>query len=55
MESDGEGRVENKWCMETRFTSFDKVNYIKIYIHDGCPEEPVKRGGLIATQVAEQQ
>jgi len=31
--------------METRFTSFDKVNYIKIYIHDGCPEEPVKKGG----------
>jgi len=26
MESDGEGRVEDKWCMETRFTSFDKVN-----------------------------
>ena len=23
MESDGEGRVEDKWCMETRFTSFD--------------------------------
>jgi len=45
MESDGEGHVEDKWCMETRFTSFDKVNYIKIYIHDGCPEEPVKKGG----------
>jgi len=45
MESDGEGRVEDIWCMETRFTSFDKVNYIKIYIHDGCPEEPVKEGG----------
>jgi len=29
MESDGEGREEDKWCMETRFTSFDKVNYIK--------------------------
>jgi len=55
MESDGEGRVEDKWCMETRFTSFDKVNCIKIYIHDGCPDEPVKRGGLKATQVAEQQ
>jgi len=24
--------VEDKWCMETRFTSFDKVNYTKIYI-----------------------
>jgi len=45
MESDGEGRVEDKWCMETRFTSFDKVNYIKIYIHYGCPDEPVKKGG----------
>jgi len=29
MESDGEGLVEDKWCTETRFTSFDKVNYIK--------------------------
>ena len=26
--------------METRFTSFDKVNYIKIYIHDGSPPAP---------------
>jgi len=32
--------------METRFPSFDKVNYIKIYIHDGCPDEPVKKGGV---------
>jgi len=32
MESYGEGRVEDKWCMETRFTSFDNVNYIK-YIY----------------------
>jgi len=39
------------WCLRTggggvltRFTSFDKVNYVKIYIHDGCPEEPVKKG-----------
>jgi len=55
MESDGEGRVEDKWCMETRFPLFDEVNCIKIYIHDGCPDEPVKRGGLKATQVAEQQ
>jgi hypothetical protein len=31
--------------METRFTSLDKVNYIKIYTHDGCPEEPLKKGG----------
>ncbi len=46
MESDGEGRVEDKWYMETRFSSFDKVNYIKIYIHDGCPEELVKKGGV---------
>jgi len=46
MESDGEGRVEDKWCMETRFTSFDKVTYIKIYEHDGCPEEPEKKGGV---------
>jgi len=45
MESDGKGRVEDKWCMETRFTSFDKVNYIKIYIHGGCPEQPTKKGG----------
>ncbi len=45
MDSDGEGRVEDKWCMETRFTSFDKVNYIKIYIHDGSSDEPVKKGG----------
>jgi len=44
MESDGEGREEDKWCMETRFISFDKVNYIK-YTCDGCPEEPVKKGG----------
>jgi hypothetical protein len=22
---------EDKWCMETRFTSFNKANYIKIY------------------------
>jgi len=43
MESDGEGCVEDKWCMETRFTSFDKVHYIKIYIHDGCPVEPVNK------------
>jgi len=49
MESDGEGRVEDKWCMETRFSSFEKVNYINIYIYDGCPEEPVKKGGLKAT------
>jgi len=56
MESDGEGCVEDKWCMETRFTSFDKVNYMKIYIHYGCPDKPVKKGGgLKATQVAEQQ
>jgi len=27
------------------FISFDKVNNIKIYKHDGCPEEPVKKGG----------
>jgi len=32
MESDGEGRVEDKWCMETRLTSFDKVNYIIMYM-----------------------
>ena len=31
MESDGEGCMEDKWCMETRLTSFNKVNYIKIY------------------------
>ena len=31
--------------METRFSSFDKVNYITIYIRDGCPEEPVKKRG----------
>ena len=31
MESDGKGCVEDKWCMETRFTSFDKVNYKNIY------------------------
>ncbi len=37
--------MEDKWCMETGFTSFDTVNYINIYIHDGCPEEPVKKGG----------
>jgi len=30
MESDDKGRVEDEWCMETRFTSFDKVNYVKI-------------------------
>jgi hypothetical protein len=29
MESDDEGRVEDKWCMGKRFTSFDKVNYRK--------------------------
>jgi len=45
MESDGEGRMVDKWCMETRFTSFDKVNCIKICIHDGCPDEPVIKGG----------
>jgi hypothetical protein len=45
MESDGKGRVEDKWCTKTRFNSFDKVNYINIYIHDGCPEEPVQKGG----------
>jgi hypothetical protein len=45
MESDGEGSMDDKWCMETRFTSFDKVNYIEIYIHDGCPAGPVKKGG----------
>jgi len=54
MESDGEGGVEDKWCMETRFTSFGKVNFIK-WLYDECPEVPVKKGGLKATQVAEQQ
>ena len=33
MESYDKGRVEDKWSMETRFTSFDKVNYIKIYVY----------------------
>jgi len=31
MKSDGEGRVEDKWCKKTLFTLFDKVNYIIIY------------------------
>ena len=46
MKSDSEGRVEDKWCMETKFTSFERVYYIKIYKQDGCPEEPVKKGGV---------
>ena len=56
MESDGVGRVEDKWCMETRFTSFDKVNYYIQYIYMmGALKSLKKRGGLKATQVAEQQ
>ena len=55
MESDGEGRMEDKWCMETRFNSFDKVNYIKYLDLMGAPKRLEKRGGLKATQVAEQQ
>jgi len=45
MESDGVGRVEDKWCMETRFTSFDKVNYIK-YIYMMVPWKACKKGGV---------
>jgi len=32
-----------------------RLLYLKIYIHNGCPEEPAKRGDLKATQVAKQQ
>ena len=55
MESDGEGCMEDKWCMETRFNSFDKVNYIKYLDLMGALKRLKKRGGLKATQVAEQQ
>ncbi len=57
MESDGEGRVEDKRCMETRFTSFGKVNYIKYAHMMGAlnMNSLHKKGSLKATQVAEQQ
>ncbi len=55
MESDGEGRVEDKWCMETRLTSFDKVNYIKNIYMIGALKSLYNRGGLKATQVAKRQ
>ena len=45
MKSDGEGCREDKWCMETRFTSFDKVNYIKYIYMMGALKSLLKRGG----------
>ncbi len=41
--SDNEGCMEDKWCMETRFTSFNKVNYIK-YMNYECHGKPEKNG-----------
>jgi hypothetical protein len=55
MKSDDEGRMEDKWCMETKFTSFDKVNYIKYIYMMSALKSLLKGGGLKSTQVAEQQ
>jgi hypothetical protein len=55
VESASKGRLEDKRCMERRFTSYDNVDYIVIYTWLMVSRYPVKRIVLKAQQDANLQ